>query len=198
MQKIILFCLLTIILSQDGEYIRRSFFEKHILVSTSLEIGKKATANFIKSTFENYTNYQIFPLEIFSQTVSGINFKVVFAAITETKKPSIFTVSIFYPDENSNENLQFKGIASANEIDSLKVDSHDSIEELLKKEYSKDIDPIIMDSYTDILYEGAKDNIYLVNLYYHSDDYAFVYKDSQDNLYLSYVIKGLNMDYEIE
>ena len=198
MQKIILFCLLTIILSQDGEYIRRSFFEKHILVSTSLEIGKKATANFIKSTFENYTNYQIYPLEIFSQTVSGINFKVVFAAITETKKPSIFTVSIFYPDENSNENLQFKGIASANEIDSLKVDTLDSIEELLKKEYSKDIDPIIMDSYTDILYEGAKDNIYFVNLHYHSDDYAFVYKDSQDNLYLSYVIKGLNMDYEID
>ena len=198
MQKIILICLLTIILSQNKGYIRRSFFEKNILVSTSLEVGKKATANMIKSSFENSNNCEIYPLEIFSQKDSGINFKVVFAAILQEIKPTIFTVSIFYPDENSNENLQFKGISSANEIDSLKVDSLDSIEELLKKEYSKDIDPIIMDSYTDILYEGAKDNIYFVNLHYHSDDYAFVYKDSQDNLYLSYVIKGLNMDYEID
>ena len=115
MQKIILFCLLTLILSYDGGYIHWSFEEKHILVSTSLEIGKKAVANIIKSAFENSTSYKIYPLEIFSQKVSGINFKVVFAGITETKKPSIFTVTIYYPDENSRENLQFKGIVTANE-----------------------------------------------------------------------------------
>ena len=196
MQKIILFCLLTIILSNDGGYIRRSFFEKHILVSTSLEVGQKAVANIIKSTFKDYTSYKIYPLEIFSQKVSGINFKVVFAGITEKKKPSIFTVTVYYPDENSTENLQFKGIVKVNEITNFsKKDSIKLIEEFLIKEYSKDINPVIMNGYYDILFEGAGDKIYFLNLDYHKNDYALVYKDNMDNFYLSYVIKNLNMTY---
>ena len=196
MQKILLFCLLTLILSYDGGYIHRSFEEKHILVSTSLEIGKKAVANIIKSAFENSTSYKIYPLEIFSQKVSGINFKVVFAGITETKNPSIFTVTIYYPDENSSENLQFKGIVTANEAIN-KNDQIELVELFLEENYSEDVEPFVVECYYDILFENSLDKIYFLKLETNKDDYAFVYKDYENNFYLSYVIKDLNMTYEI-
>ena len=197
MQKIILICLLTIILSQNKGYIRRSFFEKNILVSTSLEVGKKATANMIKSSFENSNYCEIYPLEIFSQKDSGINFKVVFAAILQEIKPTIFTVSIFYPDENSNENLQFKGIVSKNNTAPISFESMGSITELLKKEYSNDVELVFFYCYSDILFESAKDYIYFLKLYIQKDDYAFVYTDNENNYYLSYVIKDYNIIYNI-
>lgn len=54
-----------------------------------------------------------------------------------------------------------------------------------------------MESYYDILFEDCLDRIYFLKLDANKNDYAFVYGDYEKNFYLSYVIKDLNMIYEI-
>ena len=112
------------------------------------------------------------------------------------KKPSIFTVTIYYPDENSSENLQFKGIVTANEAIN-KNDQIELVELFLEENYSEDVEPFVVECYYDILFENSLDKIYFLKLETNKDDYAFVYKDYENNFYLSYVIKDFNMTYEI-
>ena len=77
-------------------------------------------------------------------------------------------------------------------IKSLSFDAMDSMIELLKKEYLKDIDPVFMYSYTDILLEGTDDCIYILEMHRQKYDFAFIYEDNENKFYLSYAIQNMN------
>ena len=70
------------------------------------------------------------------------------------------------------------------------------MEAAIKKVYKNEIDgSSTISGFKNILYENAGDSLYFVKINSQKKDYALVYKDSEGNYNIDYIIKNFRMIY---
>jgi hypothetical protein len=191
---ILLFFLSFIICEEVGSYQRRSFEEKDGKIHFTFEVAKKAVGSAVNS-LEDPKSYTIYPLSVYSQVVNGENFKYVFAALKTNGRVSVFTVTVYINDDNSNIDIQSidmpKEIGYAIDIDTSEI------KKSIEKTYNgvTEIENILT-GFENVLFENAGDVLYFLKINSEADDYAFVYKEPNGDYYAEYIVENFKMLYE--
>ena len=195
MKKIILLFILSFIVCQLGGYERRSFEEKDGKIYFTFEVAKKAVSSFIANNLEDPKTYTIYPLSVYSQVVKGTNFKYVFAALKSNGRVFVYTATVYISDDSSNINI--KSIVLPEEIDyAIEIDETE-VKNSIQKIYNGVVEiKNVLTGFENVLFENAGDFLYFLRINSESDDYAFVYKNSNGEYFTEYIVENFKILYE--
>lgn len=200
MKKILFLFFLSFIICEEivGDYKRRSFKENSADIEITYNVAQKAAKSFFKINLNKTSNFTIYPLSVFSQTVKGTNFKYVFASLDVYGVVTILTTTIYLDLDNT---AQFKSAEVAEEyVENLKINEFihkEKAVKAIKKIYDGEFkDSRIITAFENILFEDAKDELYFIQINSKEGNYAFVYRDPKRNYFAEYIIKGFKILYK--
>ena len=195
MKKVLFLFFLSFIICDTGSYVRRSFKENSAEIDVTYKVAEKAAKSFYRTYLEKSSNFSIYPLSVFSQVVKGTNFKYVFASLENNGRLTILTATIYLDLDNTAP--QFKNVVVAEEIvEKDELEEVSKMEDAIKKVYKNEIDgSSTISGFKNILFENAGDSLYFVKINSQKKDYALVYKDSEGNYNIDYIIKNFRMIY---
>ena len=201
MKKILFLFFLSFIICEEivGDYKRRSFKENSADIEITYNVAQKAAKSFFKINLNTTSNFTIYPLSVFSQTVKGTNFKYVFASLDVYGVVTVLTTTIYLDLDNT---AQFKSAEVAEEyVEKLKLleelHKFKSVEAIKKIYDGKFKDSRIITAFRNILFEDAGDELYFLQINSEEGNYAFVYRDPKRNYNAEYIIKNFKILYEI-
>ena len=194
MKKILFLIFLSFIICEEnfGNYTRRSFKENSFEIEVTYKVAEKASISFFKTYLNKTSKFTIYPLSIYSQLVKGTNFKYIFASLERNGNMAVITTTVYL---GLNETApQFKNIVAADKIQKEEFEDFSNMENAIKNVYKNDFkNNEIFSGFKNVLFEDAGDSLYFVRLNSKNGDYALVYKDSNGNYTIDYIIKEFRM-----
>ena len=195
MKKILFLIFLSFIICEEnfGNYTRRSFKENSFEIEVTYKVAEKASISFFKTYLNKTSKFTIYPLSIYSQLVKGTNFKYIFASLERNGNMAVITTTVYL---GLNETApQFKNIIAADEIlQKEEFEDISNMENAIKEKYKNEFfKNETLNGFKNILFEEAEDSLYFVRLNSKNGDYALVYKDSNGNYTIDYIIKEFRM-----
>ena len=194
MKKILFLIFLSFIICEEnfGNYTRRSFKENSFEIEVTYKVAEKASISFFKTYLNKTSKFTIYPLSIYSQLVKGTNFKYVFASLERNGKMAVITTTVYL--ELNETAPQFKNIVAADKIQKEEFEDFSNMENAIKNVYKNEFkNNEIFSGFKNVLFEDAGDSLYFVRLNSKNGDYALVYKDSNGNYTIDYIIKEFRM-----
>ena len=200
MKIIFIISLLIFVGCLDGGYNRRSFLENDNKIDIGRRIAEKAIISELKKE-NQYSLYELYPLEVYCQYVNGINFKFIYAALKKTGTVRVF--SVFLNFKTGSDEPEFKEMREGNKISNIK--NLDNIDDIIKyidivyKNNNKEKNYSIVNGFKNIFDEKSNDRLYFIRL--DNNNYCFVYKNDQEisedlNLYkVDYIIRNFKVIY---
>ena len=194
MKKILFLIFLSFIICEEnfGNYTRRSFKENSFEIEVTYKVAEKASISFFKTYLNKTSKFTIYPLSIYSQLVKGTNFKYIFASLERNGNMAVIATTVYL---GLNETApQFKNIVAADKIQKEEFEDFSNMENAIKNVYKSDFkNNEIFSGFKNVLFEDAGDSLYFVRLNSKNGDYALVYKDSNGNYTIDYIIKEFRM-----
>ena len=194
MKKILFLIFLSFIICEEnfGNYTRRSFKENSFEIEVTYKVAEKASISFFKTYLNKTSKFTIYPLDIYSQLVKGTNFKYIFASLERNGNMAVITTTVYL---GLNETApQFKNIVAADKIQKEEFEDFSNMENAIKNVYKNEFkNNEIFSGFKNVLFEDAGDSLYFVRLNSKNGDYALVYKDSNGNYTIDYIIKEFRM-----
>ncbi len=194
MKKILFLIFLSFIICEEnfGNYTRRSFKENSFEIEVTYKVAEKASISFFKTYLNKTSKFTIYPLSIYSQLVKGTNFKYIFASLERNGNMAVITTTVYL---GLNETApQFKNIVAADKIQKEEFEDFSNMENAIKNVYKNEFkNNEILTGFKNVLFEDAGDSLYFVKLNSKNGDYALVYKDSNGNYSVDYIIKEFRM-----
>jgi hypothetical protein len=194
MKKILFLIFLSFIICEEnfGNYTRRSFKENSFEIEVTYKVAEKASISFFKTYLNKTSKFTIYPLSIYSQLVKGTNFKYIFASLERNGNMAVITTTVYL---GLNETApQFKNIVAADKIQKEEFEDFSNMEFAIKNVYKNEFkNNEIFSGFKNVLFEDAGDSLYFVRLNSKNGDYALVYKDSNGNYTIDYIIKEFRM-----
>ncbi len=194
MKKILFLIFLSFIICEEnfGNYTRRSFKENSFEIEVTYKVAEKASISFFKTYLNKTSKFTIYPLSIYSQLVKGTNFKYIFASLERNGNMAVITTTVYL---GLNETApQFKNIVAADKIQKEEFEDFSNMEFAIKNVYKNEFkNNEIFSGFKNVLFEDAGDSLYFVRLNSKNGDYALVYKDSNGNYSVDYIIKEFRM-----
>jgi hypothetical protein len=194
MKKILFLIFLSFIICEEnfGNYTRRSFKENSFEIEVTYKVAEKASISFFKTYLNKTSKFTIYPLSIYSQLVKGTNFKYIFASLERNGNMAVITTTVYLGNETAP---QFKNIIAADEIlQKEEFEDISNMENAIKEKYKNEFfKNETLNGFKNILFEEAGDSLYFVRLNSKNGDYALVYKDSNGNYTIDYIIKEFRM-----
>ena len=194
MKKILFLIFLSFIICEEnfGNYTRRSFKENSFEIEVTYKVAEKASISFFKTYLNKTSKFTIYPLDIYSQLVKGTNFKYIFASLERNGNMAVITTTVYL---GLNETApQFKNIVAADKIQKEEFEDFSNMENAIKNVYKNDFkNNETLTGFKNVLFEDAGDSLYFVRLNSKNGDYALVYKDSNGNYTIDYIIKEFRM-----
>ena len=194
MKKILFLIFLSFIICEEnfGNYTRRSFKENSFEIEVTYKVAEKASISFFKTYLNKTSKFTIYPLSVYSQLVKGTNFKYVFASLERNGNMAVIATTVYL---GLNETApQFKNIVAADKIQKEEFEDFSNMENAIKNVYKSDFkNNETLAGFKNVLFEDAGDSLYFVRLNSKNGDYALVYKDSNGNYTIDYIIKEFRM-----
>lgn len=194
MKKILFLIFLSFIICEEnfGNYTRRSFKENSFEIEVTYKVAEKASISFFKTYLNKTSKFTIYPLSIYSQLVKGTNFKYVFASLERNGNMAVIATTVYL---GLNETApQFKNIVAADKIQKEEFEDFSNMEFAIKNVYKDNFkNNETLNGFKNVLFEDAGDSLYFVKLNSKNGDYALVYKDSNGNYSVDYIIKEFRM-----
>ena len=194
MKKILFLIFLSFIICEEnfGNYTRRSFKENSFEIEVTYKVAEKASISFFKTYLNKTSKFTIYPLDIYSQLVKGTNFKYIFASLERNGNMAVITTTVYL---GLNETApQFKNIVAADKIQKEEFEDFSNMEFAIKNVYKNEFkNNETLAGFKNVLFEDAGDSLYFVRLNSKNGDYALVYKDSNGNYTIDYIIKEFRM-----
>ena len=194
MKKILFLIFLSFIICEEnfGNYTRRSFKENSFEIEVTYKVAEKASISFFKTYLNKTSKFTIYPLSIYSQLVKGTNFKYIFASLERNGNMAVITTTVYL---GLNETApQFKNIVAADKIQKEEFEDFSNMEFAIKNVYKNEFkNNETLAGFKNVLFEDAGDSLYFVRLNSKNGDYALVYKDSNGNYTIDYIIKEFRM-----
>ena len=194
MKKILFLIFLSFIICEEnfGNYTRRSFKENSFEIEVTYKVAEKASISFFKTYLNKTSKFTIYPLSVYSQLVKGTNFKYVFASLERNGNMAVITTTVYL---GLNETApQFKNIVAADKIQKEEFEDFSNMEFAIKNVYKDNFkNNETLNGFKNVLFEDAGDSLYFVRLNSKNGDYALVYKDSNGNYTIDYIIKEFRM-----
>ncbi len=194
MKKILFLIFLSFIICEEnfGNYTRRSFKENSFEIEVTYKVAEKASISFFKTYLNKTSKFTIYPLSIYSQLVKGTNFKYIFASLERNGNMAVITTTVYL---GLNETApQFKNIVAADKIQKEEFEDFSNMEFAIKNVYKNEFkNNETLTGFKNVLFEDAGDSLYFVKLNSKNGDYALVYKDSNGNYTIDYIIKEFRM-----
>ena len=194
MKKILFLIFLSFIICEEnfGNYTRRSFKENSFEIEVTYKVAEKASISFFKTYLNKTSKFTIYPLSVYSQLVKGTNFKYVFASLERNGNMAVITTTVYL---GLNETApQFKNIVAADKIQKEEFEDFSNMEFAIKNVYKDNFkNNETLAGFKNVLFEDAGDSLYFVRLNSKNGDYALVYKDSNGNYTIDYIIKEFRM-----
>jgi len=194
MKKILFLIFLSFIICEEnfGNYTRRSFKENSFEIEVTYKVAEKASISFFKTYLNKTSKFTIYPLSIYSQLVKGTNFKYVFASLERNGNMAVITTTVYL--ELNETAPQFKNIVAADKIQKEEFEDFSNMEFAIKNVYKNEFkNNETLAGFKNVLFEDAGDSLYFVRLNSKNGDYALVYKDSNGNYTIDYIIKEFRM-----
>ena len=194
MKKILFLIFLSFIICEEnfGNYTRRSFKENSFEIEVTYKVAEKASISFFKTYLNKTSKFTIYPLSVYSQLVKGTNFKYVFASLERNGNMAVITTTVYL--ELNETAPQFKNIVAADKIQKEEFEDFSNMENAIKNVYKSDFkNNETLAGFKNVLFEDAGDSLYFVRLNSKNGDYALVYKDSNGNYTIDYIIKEFRM-----
>ena len=194
MKKILFLIFLSFIICEEnfGNYTRRSFKENSFEIEVTYKVAEKASISFFKTYLNKTSKFTIYPLDVYSQLVKGTNFKYIFASLERNGKMAVITTTVYL--ELNETAPQFKNIVAADEIKKEEFEDFSNMEFAIKNVYKNEFkNNETLAGFKNVLFEDAGDSLYFVRLNSKNGDYALVYKDSNGNYTIDYIIKEFRM-----
>lgn len=194
MKKILFLIFLSFIICEEnfGNYTRRSFKENSFEIEVTYKVAEKASISFFKTYLNKTSKFTIYPLSVYSQLVKGTNFKYIFASLERNGNMAVITTTVYL---GLNETApQFKNIVAADKIQKEEFEDFSNMEFAIKNVYKDNFkNNETLAGFKNVLFEDAGDSLYFVRLNSKNGDYALVYKDSNGNYTIDYIIKEFRM-----
>ena len=194
MKRILFLIFLSFIICEEnfGNYTRRSFKENSFEIEVTYKVAEKASISFFKTYLNKTSKFTIYPLSIYSQLVKGTNFKYIFASLERNGNMAVITTTVYL---GLNETApQFKNIVAADKIQKEEFEDFSNMEFAIKNVYKNEFkNNETLTGFKNVLFEDAGDSLYFVKLNSKNGDYALVYKDSNGNYTIDYIIKEFRM-----
>jgi hypothetical protein len=194
MKKILFLIFLSFIICEEnfGNYTRRSFKENSFEIEVTYKVAEKASISFFKTYLNKTSKFTIYPLSVYSQLVKGTNFKYIFASLERNGNMAVITTTVYL---GLNETApQFKNIVAADKIQKEEFEDFSNMENAIKNVYKNEFkNNETLTGFKNVLFEDAGDSYYFVRLNSKNGDYALVYKDSNGNYTVDYIIKEFRM-----
>ena len=194
MKKVLFFIFLSFIICEEnlGNYQRRSFKENSAEIEVTYKVAEKAAISFFKTYLNKTKGFTIYPLSVYSQVVKGTNYKYTFASLERNGFMQVITTTVYL---GLNETApQFKNIVAADKIQKEEFEDFSNMEFAIKNVYKNEFkNNETLAGFKNVLFEDAGDSLYFVRLNSKNGDYALVYKDSNGNYTIDYIIKEFRM-----
>lgn len=194
MKKILFLIFLSFIICEEnfGNYTRRSFKENSFEIEVTYKVAEKASISFFKTYLNKTSKFTIYPLSIYSQLVKGTNFKYIFASLERNGNMAVIATTVYL--ELNETAPQFKNIVAADKIQKEEFEDFSNMEFAIKNVYKNEFkNNETLTGFKNVLFEDAGDSLYFVRLNSKNGDYALVYKDSNGNYTIDYIIKEFRM-----